>query len=85
MITDQELEDIGFKNDGFTKSQYTGRLCKYHLEKDNGHIIPKHDTLDVFLYIDQPFFTLTIEHQSSWSNTKEKVFKGRCEDIEFLK
>lgn len=85
MITNEQLEEIGFKNDGVTKSPFTGQLCKYHLHKDNGHIIPGHDSLNIFLNFDHPFMTIEIEHQSSYTHTKEQCFKGRCEDIEFFK
>ena len=71
MITKEELEEVGFKNDGITKSPFTGKLSNYHLYKDNGHIISGHDCLDVFLYFDPPFITIEIEHQSSYTCTKE--------------
>lgn len=85
MLQKEDLEEIGFKNDGVTKSPFTGQLCKYHLYKDNGHIIPGHDCLDIYLNLDHSYVTLEIEHQSSYGDTKEIAFKGRCVDIEFFK
>ena len=75
MITQEQLEEIGFKKVGLF----------YHLDKDRGHVIPGHDSLKIFLHLDHPFITIVIEHQSSWTSTKEQVFKGFCEDIEFFK
>ena len=85
MITNEQLEELGFKNDGITKSPFTGKLCKYISSKDNGHIIPGHDCLDIVLNLDHPFITIEIEHQSSYAHTKEQCFKGRCTDITLFK
>jgi hypothetical protein len=85
MITEEQLKEVGFKNDGITKSPFTGRLCRYHLYKDNGHIIPGHDCLNIYLNLDNPFVTVEIEHQSSYTHTKEIAFKGKCTDIELFK
>ena len=84
MITNEQLEQLGFKHDGKIDS-FTGKLCNYHQRKDNGHIIQGHDTLDIFLNISHPYITIENEHRSSYGHTKEPVFKGRCEDIDFLK
>ena len=85
MIQKEQLEEIGFTSDGITKSPFTGKLCKYHLYKDTGHIIPGHDCLDIYLNIDDRFVIIEIEYQSSYAHTKEITFKGKCEDIELFK
>ena len=84
MIKQEELERLGFKNDGVTKSPYTGKLRNYHLDKDSGHAIPMHDRLGVDVYLDHPFVTIEVEHESSHTYTKEVCFKGWCEDIKLF-
>jgi len=85
MITKEQLEELGFEWDGETKSIYTGNPSKFYWKKDKPHIIPGHDSLVVTLDLEPPFVTLTIEHQSSWTHTKEQTFKGKCTNIEFFK
>lgn len=85
MITKEQLESIGFKNDGETKSPSTGRLMRYRLYHDNGHVITGHDAINVIIDVDVDFVEIVIEHSSSWNSGKEQHFKGVVEDFEVFK
>lgn len=86
MITQQELENLGFVVISDRRSSYTGHLTDFYKKFDNGHIIEGHDTTELFLTKDVMDITIRRSHESSWNYTdKELVFKGRCGDIELLK
>jgi hypothetical protein len=76
MITPEQLSEIGFKSKWSDISPYTGKSYRYHLSKEN---------LKILLTLDNPFLTIEIENRNSYTHTNEQVFKGRCEDFEFLK
>jgi len=76
MITTEQLSEIGFKTNFSDISVYTGKPYRYHLSEGN---------LKILLILDSPFLTIEIENRNSYTNTKEQVFKGRCEEFEFLK
>ncbi len=81
MITNKELEDLGFIADPTAKTAYN---YKFYKKIDNGHIIKGHDTTEVFVTKNHMSILIELEYWNSYDSGKRVVFKGRCETIEFF-
>lgn len=76
-ITEEQFESLGFY-------KLTSPKVFYKII-DNNHVIPGHDTTEV--YIKQTYSLLEIElkYNNSHESRKQIAFRGRCNNIEFLK
>ena len=85
MITDKQLEELGFINDEFSTSPYDGKFNLFKKQIDNEHVILGNDITDIYLIKEGNFIIIKRHQISSYLDNKEIVFKGKCRDIDFLR
>ncbi len=85
MLTQQQLEDLGFTLNSNNKSPFDGQFNDFHQVVDNGHVISGHDITEVFLTKEGLHIEIELKHHSSYDySPKHIVFKGRCTTVEFF-
>ena len=85
MITQNQLEELGFTISSKEKSMYDGQFIHFYKNTDNGHVIKGHDTTEIFVTKDTNLIIIEINHHSSYvCSGRTLVFKGKCEDIQFF-
>jgi hypothetical protein len=85
MITQEQLESLGFQVNSGRTSPYYGGYIDFYKHIDNGHVISGHDTTEVFVTRDGHFVMIELDHHSSYDYSGKRLgFKGTVYDIEFF-